>query len=317
MSLKMFLYGKLVIGSIETLARGLRHLPGNDLARDGIRVDADVAYIDDGMVEHRLDVYMPTQAQGPWPVAVYVHGGGFKYFDKSTHWAAAAKLARRGFLTFNVNYRLAPEHPYPAAVHDVSAAMCWIAAHAKELGGDLNRVVYAGESAGGNLVLGATIAGCWRRPEAHAQAIFDAGIRPHVLLPACGYLGVSEPGRHAENAEFPAWMNDRIMQVTQAYLPDHAEPKPEHAFANPLPLLRTLGEPERPMPAVFAIVGGSDPVIGDTVALGALLAERGWTGEHKVYPGGIHAFHAAAWTELARSAWDDQLGFLDRHLPRA
>ncbi len=316
MSVTMWAYGKFVIGGLETLAEGLSGLPRNDLGRRGIHVHADIPYLDTGRREHLLDVYVPSGAPKPWPVAVYIHGGGFKYFDKNTHWAAAGKFAERGMLTFNINYRLAPADPYPAAVQDVSAALCWIAANAERLGGDLDRVLFSGESAGGNLSLGAAISTCWRRPEAHAQALFDSGLHPKVLLPACGYLGVSNPERHAESHDFPAWMNQRIHEVTRAYLPDHAEPKAAHAYANPLNLLDSLGAPRRPFPATFAIVGSKDPVLGDSIRLGEVLRRKRLNGDHRVYEGGIHGFHAAAWTKLAKRAWDDQMMFVRAHMPR-
>ncbi len=315
MSVKLWAYGTFVIGTIDVFARSLQLLPRNDLAHKGIASELDVPYVADGSDAHMLDIYMPTTAPRPWPVAVYVHGGGFKYFDKASHWAAAAKFAEAGYLTFNVNYRLAPKHPYPAAVEDVAAALEWIAANAGRYGGDVSRLVLSGESAGGNLTLGAAIAASWKRPERFAQRVWDTGLRPRVLLPACGYLAVANPQRHAENHDMPAWMNGRILQVSSAYLPDHAQPKPEHAFANPLHMLRELGAPDRPFPATFAIVGDADPVQDDTIALGNLLRERGIRGGHRVYPKGFHAFHAATWTQLAKTAWDDQLAFLDAHMP--
>lgn len=315
MSVKLWLYRTGVIGTLDLLSRSLAHLPGNDLARDGIASEHDVAYIDDGDGAHTLDIHMPTFAPKPWPIAVYIHGGGFKFFDKATHWPMAAKFARAGYLTFNINYRLAPKHPYPAAVEDAFAANEWIAANAARFGGDLDRVVLAGESAGANLALGCTIAACYERSEPHARRLFERGLHPKVLLPACGYLQVSDPKRHAEKYAFAPWMQSRILQVSDSYLPDHASPVDAHAFADPLPLLRSLNQPKRRFPATFAIVGGNDPVRGDTLALGKWLTSEGVVGACREYPGGVHAFHAAVFTALGRQAWDDQMTFLNEHMP--
>ncbi len=99
----------------------------------------------------RLRLYVPEGA-GPWPVTLYFYGGGFVAGrpEQSDHICRA--LARRaGTLVVSVDYRVAPEAPFPAAVEDALTALCWLRDHAGELGGDATRVAVAGDSAGGNL----------------------------------------------------------------------------------------------------------------------------------------------------------------------
>lgn len=312
--LRMWAYGNLFIGGLEGLARGLGRLPRNQPERHGVQVTRDLAYRDGGDSAHLLDVYRPAGVQGPLPAAIYIHGGGFKYFDKDTHWSLALGLARRGMVVFTLNYRLAPSHRYPAAVQDVADALLWIHRHGPAFGADLSRMVWAGESAGGNLALGLTISACWRRPEPWARAVWETGLCPRVLLPACGYLEVSRPERHARERPIPRWMNDRIELVSADWLPDHAHPVPDHAYANPLVILEQSPAPDRPLPATLAIVGDRDPVMGDTLRLGAEIERRGVAGGARVYPGGIHAFHAFGASRLGRQAWADQYAFIDRHL---
>ncbi|MGM0576514.1 MAG: alpha/beta hydrolase [Myxococcota bacterium] len=313
-ALRRWAYGRLFIGSLESLSRALRHVPHLRPERNGVEVFRDVPYVDDGRPEHRLDIYRPADAEGPLPAVLYVHGGGFRYFDKETHWAMAAAFARRGFVTFNVNYRRSDTHTYPAAVEDVFDACLWMQEHAESYGADLDRSVWAGESAGGNLVLGLAVAACWRRPEPWARRLWEAAPRPRVLLPACGYLEVSNPDRHARERPMPRWMADRIEQVSDVYLPDHRDPDPSHAFANPLTLLEGADPPERPFPATFAIVGDKDPVMGDTVRLGEALDALDVPNRIKIYPGGVHAFHALRFHRLAKEAWRDQFAFIDEHV---
>lgn len=316
-NLRTWIYGNVFIGGLERVALALHHLPANKPERHDIELISDVRYQPGDEPAHQLDIYRPRNARSPLPVAVYIHGGGFKYFSRKTHWAMAMVLAKAGFLVFNIDYRLAPAHPFPAAVQDISHAWRWLAANLESYGGDRGRVVCAGESAGANLSLGLSIASCWQHPEPWARRIWQTDLRPHVLLPACGYLQVSHPERHVRERQIPAWMQARIHLVSHDWLPDHPAMRPENAWADPLVLLEQAGPPERPLPATFAIVGDRDPVVGDTLRLGPALERLGVQHDVKVYPGGVHAFHAFRITAQARQAWDDQLGFVAAHLPAA
>jgi acetyl esterase/lipase len=94
----------------------------------------------------------PEPGDGPQPLVVFLHGGGFVICDLDTHDQACRLLCRRaGVHVLSVDYRLAPEHPFPAAVDDAWAATRWAFEHAGELGADPHRVAVAGDSAGGNL----------------------------------------------------------------------------------------------------------------------------------------------------------------------
>ena len=149
----------LVIGSVfETMARLGRCDPRSRPERHGVEVTADVPYKAPGGREHQLDIYRPANAQGPLPVVLYVHGGGFRLLSKDTHWVMGLAFARQGYLVFNINYRLAPQHPFPAAIDDVCAAYGWVAENAAQYGGDVGRLALAGESAGANLVTALAVA---------------------------------------------------------------------------------------------------------------------------------------------------------------
>jgi acetyl esterase len=96
-------------------------------------------------------IYTPA-GNGPFPVLVYIHGGGWVICDLDTHDAACRSLTNQaGCVTVSVDYRLAPEHKFPAAVEDSYAATLWAAEHARELNGDPGRIAVGGDSAGGNL----------------------------------------------------------------------------------------------------------------------------------------------------------------------
>ena len=96
--------------------------------------------------------YAPPESGGPHPLLVFYHGGGFLYGDLDTHDGVCRILCRHaGAHVLAIDYRLAPEHPFPAAVDDARAALRWAFANAERLGADRSRVGVGGDSAGGNL----------------------------------------------------------------------------------------------------------------------------------------------------------------------
>jgi acetyl esterase len=102
--------------------------------------------------ERQGRLFVPTGAPPTGPLLVFFHGGGWVYGDLDSHDPVCRFLAERsGVRVLSVDYRLAPEHPYPAAVDDVVAAFAWAARHAEDLGADPTRLAVAGDSAGGNL----------------------------------------------------------------------------------------------------------------------------------------------------------------------
>ncbi len=103
-------------------------------------------------VWHLADIYYPKQHMGElYPVIVNVHGGGWFYGDKQTYTVYTQYLAAQGFAVVNFNYRLAPEHRYPAAISDVCAMMEYLADNAARLQLDLSRLYMVGDSAGAQL----------------------------------------------------------------------------------------------------------------------------------------------------------------------
>jgi len=96
------------------------------------------------------DVAVP-KGNGPHPVVVYLHGGGWIGGSPKTHRKLGMQFAEAGYLTINVDYRLAPEHPFPAGLDDCLYAVKWAGDNAKRWNGDVSRLAVGGDSAGGNL----------------------------------------------------------------------------------------------------------------------------------------------------------------------
>ncbi len=309
----------------EGLATAGRLTPFANPKRHGVEVEHNVHYGPHGEA-NQLDIYRPVHRPGPWPVVFYVHGGAFHLLSKDTHWLMGLVFARFGYLVVNISYRLAPKHPYPAAIEDTCAAYTWMTSRLEELGGDPTRVAVAGESAGGNLVTALTLAACQERPEAWARAVYDAGIVPRATMPFCALLEVSRPERFSQRRKLPFWIDGMLRDASTSYLHGHStEHGPPLELADPLrvlesaaavPHLEALEAPRFPrkLPPFFAPVGTRDPLLDDTRRLEKALAALNVPCEARYYPGGIHAFHAMVWDPTARRCWRDALAFLDRHM---
>ena len=292
----------------------LRRLPAADPRRHGVERLSAIAYQATGSADHTLDVYRPIDRSGSLPVVLYVHGGGFRILSKDTHWIMALAFARRGYVVFNINYRLAPTHPFPAAIEDCCAALAWVTENAAQFGGDPTRLVLAGESAGANLITALAVATSWPRPEPWARRLWEAGVTPRAVLPACGILQVSDVDRLARRKRLSSFLRDRLEEVERSYLPATLPHDVSRDLADPLLWLEAATAPTRPLPPFFAGVGTRDDLLDDSRRLKAALDRLGTPCDARYYPGEVHAFHALVWRPNARAFWRDTFDFLGRHL---
>jgi acetyl esterase len=261
--------------------------------------------------EQRLDVWRLRERGGvPAPAVLYMHGGAFQALSKDTHWLHALAWANRGYVVFNVEYRLAPKHPFPAGLTDVCEAAAWLGQHGQEWGADLSRLVLGGDSAGANLAATLAVAACWKRPEPFARRVWDSGLRPRVVSGAYGVYEVGNSGRYADRREIPWAIRERIQDVEDCYLP---HPTPDAELADPLVILEGDAQPERPLPAFHLCAGEQDPVMDDTQRLQAALERRGVPCEGLYYPGG-HGFDTLIWKQEAQECWRKRHAFVARQI---
>ena len=156
----------------------------------------DVRSYGDDPVWQVLDVYRPKQAEDrPLPVIVSVHGGGWVYGDKERYQFYCMDLAERGFAVVNFNYRLAPEHKFPAPLEDTCLVFQWVRDHAAAYGFDLDHVFAVGDSAGGH-TLGLYCALC-ANPDYAARFTFTPNrpLKPEAIALNCGIYTVSVSDR--------------------------------------------------------------------------------------------------------------------------
>ena len=278
-----------------------------------IQLIEDLEYACPGGKSMRLDVLHPG-GPGPHPVLIYLHGGAFAVGSKRTHRALAAAYAAQGYLVFNVDYRLAPQYPFPAAIEDACAAWLWVAEHAVDHGGDRHRMALAGESAGANLALSVVLACCGPRPESFAAPLFEHGARPLAALLYSGFLQTSRPARY-QRAGVSALAARVAKDAARSYLGRYADhPGQEHALADPLCIVEAMQAPSR-LPPLFIAAGLNDPVVGDSQRLERELTRLGSPCSAHYYAGETHAFHVMFWRENAIHCWRDSFEFLRLHLP--
>ncbi len=301
------------IKALEHAARLGRALPIAQAARRRVEIVRDLPYRPGGLRAHTLDVYRPRGLGAPAPTVLYIHGGAFSHLSKDTHWMMGVSFAARGYVVFNINYRLAPRDPFPAAVEDACAAARWVHEHAGRYGGDPERMVVAGESAGGNLATVVTLAARHEFAYEPGRALFHSGFTPRACIAACAILQVSETERFNSlwKRPLPPWVNHQLVTLTEQYLPQRSRRDAPMPLADPLVFLeRREAQTDRPLPPFFAFAGTRDPILDDTRRLGAALDRHGVRCETRFYKGELHAFHAVPFREQARRCWGEQFDFL-------
>jgi acetyl esterase len=248
------------------------------------------------------DVMVPAGG-GPHPVLVYLHGGGWVSGSPRTHRKLALRFAEAGFLVVNVDYRLAPEHPFPAGLEDCVAAVRWAAAEAARFGGDPTRLAIGGDSAGGNLSAATAIALARDRSAPRVGAalllygVFDfATIRDGLGAGLGGDERLADVGR------------GMVDLMVHSYLGANAPP----ALMRD-PRVSPLHAAEH-LPPSFVVVGGADPLVGQAERLAAALDGAGVAHEHVLVDGMPHGFAQMEFFPQARQTIERMVEFLRKHL---
>ncbi|MGI9606913.1 MAG: alpha/beta hydrolase [Acidimicrobiales bacterium] len=244
-----------------------------------VRDAPDVGSIDDRTIPGpggplAIRIYRPIDAPELAPALVYFHGGGWVFGTLETHDAVCrAMCALSSAVVVSVDYRLAPESPFPAAPDDAEAATVWVIEHGDEIGVDGARVAVGGDSAGGSLAT--VVAQQFSRaggPDLAAQVL----VYPSTELADVGH------GSHVENGEgllltaaFMRWFSDH-------YVPDPADRTDLRAS----PARGELAG----LPPAFVLTAEYDPLRDEGNAYAAALAAAGVDVEHHVFPGQVHSF---------------------------
>ncbi len=306
----------------HAFARVRYAMPDARPARHDVVIHHDVAYAEPGDPAHRLDVYIPTATERPMPVVMYVHGGAFSMLSKDTHRVMALAFARRGYLVFNINYRLGPRHLFPAPLEDAATALLWVHERCVEYGGDPSRLAIAGESAGGNLVTALAVAHATRRPEPFARALYDADLPLRAVVATYPFLDLTDVDRYRSHPKIAFWARDMLSDAAVFYVGHdvHGGVR-KNPLSSPLLLIegglpdreRIAGE-ARPLPPFFTSAGTKDPLLSHARRLKSALDRLGTPCELLVHPGEIHGYDAMVWRPAAQLKWKMTHEFLDRYV---
>jgi acetyl esterase len=236
-------------------------------------VDDLVADGPSGPIPVRLYRPLPDDA-APLPVVVYFHGGGWVLGSIATHDAYCRSLANAsGWAVASVDYRLAPEHPFPTPLEDAFAATRWIARQAQQLQLDPQRLAVAGDSAGGNLAAAVTLASRARRgPAIDRQALL-------YPITDCRFDGPS----YQSNAEGYHLTRATMIWFWRHYLEDADEA--DNPYAAPLRADSLAG-----LPPALVMTAEFDPLLDEGEAYARRLIESGVPTRLSRYDGMIHGF---------------------------
>ena len=262
--------------------------------REGVEVYRDLAY---GPHErHRLDVYRHTApTASPRPVLVFVHGGGFIRGDKRDQENLGLYFARQGFDVVVPNYRLAPQHRWPAGAEDVVAVYEWVRREAAAHGGDPGRIFLSGGSAGAAHVATAVLLRRLQPKEglAIAGAVLMSGVyNPHLEKLARRQFGIDTPDPRNEayfGSEASAYPAMSIVKLVDAA---------------PVPMLITCAELDPPQ---FQVQAGE--------LFAALVGDHGFDCEIAVVRGHAHLTQPFSFNTADESLALPVLRFLQAHLP--
>lgn len=244
-------------------------------------------------------VYRPREAPAPSPVLLTIHGGGFALGSLETeHAAAAQQAASLGAVVVSVGYRLAPEHPFPAALHDCYAALVWIRDQAEALGADPDRVAVAGQSAGGGL--------------AAALALYTRDLGGPALC--FQFLGIPELDDRLTThsmrtfVDTPLWHRPNA-ELSWAYYLGPAAGGDVSPYAAPARATDLAG-----LPPAYVSVMEFDPLRDEGIHYATALLAAGVQVELHAFPGTFHGSAIVTTAQVSRRMAREQHTVLARAL---
>jgi acetyl esterase len=222
-------------------------------------------------------IYAP-EGRGPLPVLVFFHGGGWVICNLETHDGLCRQLANAvGCMVVSVDYRLAPEHRFPAAAEDAYAATRWVADNAAAIGADPARVAVGGDSAGGNLT---AVTALMARDRGGPGLVFQLIVYPVTDAPG------GTPS-YRENAEGYFLTADQMHWYWGHYMGSETGRRDPYACPLRAPDLRNL-------PPALVITAEFDPLRDEGEAYAARMREAGVAVKLSRYDGMVHAFFSMA-----------------------
>ena len=222
----------------------------------------------------RVRIYRP-HAEGERPIVLFMHGGGFILGDLDSHDEVARVISiQADCVTVAVDYRLAPEDPFPAAPEDCFAALQWTAAHAAEFGGDASRIAVCGDSAGGNLAAVMTL---------RARDEGGPAICGQVLIYPLTDAVDADDFQPADDGKLYFFKAKDGAYFNSLYFGDMADAR--HPHASPVFAENVAG-----LPPALVLTAEYDPLCRQGETYAARLKAAGVEVDQRRYAGAIHGF---------------------------
>ena len=251
----------------------------------------------DALLELVVRIYKPTRISGSHPGILFIHGGGMIMGSIETENHKAAMLCETiQSIVVSVEYRLAPENPYPAQVQDCYAALVWMSKNASELGLDTDRLAIVGGSAGGGLAIATAL---MARDQEFPKLSFQMANYPMID-------DRNETPSSKEITDVGIWDRKANIEAWDWYLGG----KNADEYAAPARAIDLSG-----LPPTFIDVGELDLFRDEDIEFAKRLLQAGVTTELHVYPGAYHASESfAPEAELSKQIWTKRIEALKRAL---
>ncbi len=258
------------LSSLEEIVEFRAH-PSRDLSRHNIDLPEDVDLREDvllgraGGLDVTAEIYTPTSGGGPFPMLLYMHGGGWCLGKAEYVRKLGMSIASHGHVVVNLDYALAPEHPFPASLTQTVFAARWMTANAADLGGREGPIAIGGASAGANLACAAIACIKGEGDAIDDGGLGDVAVEFGSLLLLYGIFNfpllMQDPGSHAGG--FAETMYNRAY-LGPHWLTWHRDPLVSPAFAE------TLSE----FPPAYLTIGDQDALLPQSLDMAARLIER-------------------------------------------
>lgn len=277
---------------LNDIRAGMAGMFGNVQAgKDSVPVCDKMIPGPEGAPDVHVRIYEPRNKTGCQPGVLYIHGGGYILGTAEMMDAVCKKMAAEiDCVVVSVDYRLAPEHPYPAPLEDCYAALKWFSGNAAELGVDAARIAVTGGSAGGGLTAALSLLARDRKG-------------PSIVFQAPLYPMIDDRNTTSSSCEFTdprVWSRDKNLFAWEMYLGSlYGGDVPSYAAP-------ARAEDLKGLPPTYTCVGELDLFRDETINYVAKLSQAGVATEFHLYPGCFHGFDMfSGMAEISRRAeWE-------------
>jgi len=244
-----------------------------------------------------MDISSP-EGQGPFPCVIIIHGGGWTMHTNTIMEGMARYITNRGYVVFNINYRVLPEVKMEQIVEDCLGALLWVKEHAAEYGGDPKRLAVTGDSAGG-----------------HLTAMLVTQARNPAFVPSYQPKGTPDFSISCAAPSYGVYnflsLSKLVPSITKGFLGESCGKNPERCK-----LLSPRFSIKSGLPPQLVMVGDLDPLYLENYRYVKALRKAGDPVEFWVYHGKSHAFLNNFWDKTGTRGYDRMLEFFDQNLKK-